>query len=95
MCDKRKFFQHCPYCYSKVKIKAGRKLRFKDYYFSDKDDNEYAYQYKRIPVYKCKYCKNMFVVDMRDENVYKLTQIPELGIGYNKVPYENLKIEPC
>ena len=65
MSVKKHFDVDCPYCDSVVHVKAGRKLKFKTYHFSDpacvKDTVD---RYPNIPTWKCPVCRKRFAVNM-------------------------------
>lgn len=75
--QRREFITHCPYCDSRIKIKAGQKLKFKDYNFTLLDDPYHKLKYLKIPTWKCKVCKNKFAVNMEDETVCTLEDLPK------------------
>lgn len=78
---KKEFLITCPYCNSRIEVKAGRKLRFKDYNFILLDDPLHKVKYLKIPTWKCKICKNHFAVDMEDERACTLEDLPRSSVA--------------
>lgn len=78
---RREFIASCPYCDSRIKIKAGRKLKFKDYNFTLLDDPFHKVKYLKIPTWKCKICKNKFAVDMEDKGTCTLEDLPKSTVA--------------
>ena len=79
--SRREFITRCPYCDSRIKVKAGRKLKFKDYSFTSLDDPYHKFKYLRIPTWKCKVCKNKFAVNMENEAVCTLEDLPKSNVA--------------
>lgn len=77
---KKTFNVDCPYCDSGVHIVAGRRLKFKTYYFSDPACIEDTVdRYPNVPTWKCPVCKNRFAVDMSNNRASTLETIPVKG----------------
>lgn len=76
MTIKRVFDVDCPYCNSNVHVRAGRRLKFKTYYFSDsaciKDTVD---RYPNVPTWKCPICRKRFAVDMFNNRASTLETI--------------------
>ena len=79
--SRREFMTDCPYCNSRIEIKAGRKLKFKDYNFTVLDDPYHTFKYLKIPTWKCKICKNKFAVNMEDRTVCTLEDLPKSNVA--------------
>ena len=78
---RREFTLCCPYCDSRINIKAGRKLKFKDYIYNKLDDPFHQFKYLKIPTWKCKVCKNKFLVNMESQTACTVEDLPRSPVA--------------
>jgi len=78
---RREFMISCPYCNSKIKVKAGHKLKFKNYIYNKLDDPYHQFKYLKIPTWKCKICKNKFALNMEDEAACTIEDLPKSSVA--------------
>ena len=86
--ERTKFGTHCPYCRSEQLIKAGHRLKFKNIYFEE-DDPYYVRKYPKVPIWKCKVCKNWFALDLSTSSAWRLEDFSSSDNSYSIITREN------